>query len=165
MLPTPEIDIRVPRILLLSLHPIYAKLFFERTKRVELRRTRPRLSEGDLVLFYVTAPEQAIGGGGRVRKVLELPPRDIWRSVGDIAGISKASFERYFEGCDFGYGILFDVVWPFEPTIRRSAIKQSWPEFRPPQLYHYLTESEVRRLGVRIDNGELALLRDRTFTS
>jgi predicted transcriptional regulator len=149
---------KTPRILLLSLHPVYARRFFDKTKQIELRRTRPRLSEGDLALFYVTAPEQAIGGGGRVRTVLELPPGKLWRKAGPQAGIERSDFDQYFKDCELGYGIRFERVWPFEPALGRRTIARSWPGFRPPQLYQYLSEAEVRRMGLRIVNRELRLL-------
>jgi hypothetical protein len=91
--------------------------------------------------------------------VLELSPDKLWRRVGPEAGIAKADFDRYFEDCSIGYGILFERVWPFTPAVKRSTITRGWPGFRPPQLYQYLSEADAKRMGVQIVNRELSLLR------
>jgi predicted transcriptional regulator len=148
MLPSLELEINAPRILLLSLHPVYAKRFFDKSKQIELRRTRPRLSRGDFVIFYVTTPEQAIRGGGRVDEVLEMPPRRLWQKAANRSGIDRPTFDAYFQNCDTGYGISFDRIWEFPRGILRSTIARRWPDFRPPQLYQYLTVKDAERLGV-----------------
>ena len=56
--------------LLLSIHPEYAEKIFDGTKRVELRRVRPRLQNGDLVIVYVSSPVKAVCGAFRVDNVV-----------------------------------------------------------------------------------------------
>ncbi|HEY9294972.1 MAG TPA: hypothetical protein VIQ31_01115, partial [Phormidium sp.] len=59
-------------ILLLSIKPEYAKkIFKDQTKKVELRRVRTRLTEGDIVLVYVSSPEKVFVGSFEVEGVIE----------------------------------------------------------------------------------------------
>jgi predicted transcriptional regulator len=157
-LPAPELSLGTPRILLLSLHPVHARRFFDREKKIEFRRTKPRVVAGDFVVFYVTSPVQAICGGGLVEGVLALPPKMLWHQTSRCAGLGKEAFEGYFEGCSVGYGIGFERVWEFRRALDVKSIGSRWPDFRPPQLYQYLTAADARKLGLTVLNGQLRTL-------
>ena len=133
--------------LLLSIKPRFADSIFERKKRVELRRVRPRVSAGDLVLVYVSSPRCALEGAFEVERVLEAAPAQLWRSVQQTAGISEDEFHDYFRGCSQGYGIVVRRVWKLEPvtlaSLRRARI-------RPPQSYQYLDSAKALRLGTGV---------------
>ncbi len=49
-------------VLLLSMQPEYAKKIFNGEKTVELRRVRPKLIAGDLVLVCASCPQKALLG-------------------------------------------------------------------------------------------------------
>jgi len=157
-LPAIELSLDVPRILLLSLHPLYARKFFNGEKKIELRRTKPRLVGGDCVVFYVTTPVQAICGGGIVSKVLELPPRILWQKASRQAGVDRDEFDEYFAGCSTAYGICFEEIWEFSRVVGLGDIAARWPGFRPPQLYQYLTMSDARRIGLAVQSKRLRVL-------
>ena len=46
--------------LLISIKPEYAQKILDGEKTVELRKTRTRLKPGDIVLVYVSSPQQVI---------------------------------------------------------------------------------------------------------
>lgn len=134
------------KALLLSLKPRFADAIFLRTKRVELRRVRPRLSAGDLVLVYVTSPRCSLEGAFEVERVLEAKPAALWGHVAHNAGVTRAEFMQYFQGSSMAFGIVIRRVWRFAPlslsTLRKAKI-------RPPQSYHYLDSAVTSSLKLR----------------
>jgi predicted transcriptional regulator len=84
--------------LLLSVRPEYAEKIFEGIKTVELRRTRPRLCEGDVVIVYASSPTKALIGAFEVEKVIQKPLKDLWHEVQKKAGISYDD--------SYSYGII-----------------------------------------------------------
>src|SRR5512136_2806234 len=102
-------------ILLLSIHPRYVDAILSGTKRVEHRRQRPRLASGQ-ALIYATSPRKALVANFRVASVVRAPLAELWRSVRDVAGVSRGEFDAYFEGLKEGVGIwITDVVELAEP--------------------------------------------------
>lgn len=139
--------------LLLSIRPQYVASIFARTKRVELRRVRPRLQAGDLVIVYESEATKGIVGAFTVKGVTEAKPENIWRKHKDEAGVSKKEFDAYFSGVDVGYGIQIGAAWQLDSPILLSTLRQRRTGFRPPQSYHYLSHPDVLHLS----DGELNL--------
>ncbi|MDE2039589.1 MAG: ASCH domain-containing protein [Elusimicrobia bacterium] len=137
------------RALLLSIQPQHAEKIFKGTKRVELRRVRPRLVEGDLVLVYVSTPIKALRGAFEVKNVVEAPPRQLWHSVASDAGLTREEFFEYFSGASKGFGIRLRKVWSLAEPLQLSSLRRNWKRFRPPQSYQYLSGDEVRLIEGR----------------
>lgn len=132
-----------PNILLLSIQHKYASMIFEGGKQVELRRVRPRhLANGDLILVYVTSPEQALVGVLEVEKVIEMSPDELWQIVKDKAGITHESFHEYYRNSSTGFAIFLKKASSFESPIKLDQLRKEWSNFRPPQCYHYLKDRE-----------------------
>ena len=129
--------------LLLSIMPRYADAIFARSKRVELRRVKPRLGPGDLVLVYVTSPRCALEGAFEVERVLTEKPAVLWKHVSHNAGVTRDEFNHYFEGRDTAYAIVVKKVWRLAPV---TLAKMRKARIRPPQSYHYLDKSTASRL-------------------
>jgi len=132
--------------LLLSIKPRYADAIFAREKRVELRRVKPRVGPGDLVLIYVSSPRCALEGAFEVERVLEAKPSALWGHVSERAGINRAEFDDYFGEREMAYAIVVRKVWRLTPvtlsTMRRVKV-------RPPQSYQYLDKPTAARLALR----------------
>lgn len=132
--------------LLLSIKPRFADAIFARHKRVELRRVKPRVGPGDLVLIYVSSPRCALEGAFEVERVLEAKPSVLWGHVSDSAGISRDEFNHYFGDREVAYAIVVRKVWRLAPvtlsTMRRVKI-------RPPQSYQYLSAAAAAKLALR----------------
>lgn len=140
--------------LLLSIRPPFADAIFAGRKRVELRRTRPRLRAGDLVLVYVTAPHQELRGVLRVVRVEEAEPAAFWPLVEAVAGVGKTDFDDYFAGARQAFGIHFDHVYPFrEPVAAQTLHRGGWDGFQPPQGYRYLRPHEIGLLETLLEEG------------
>ena len=69
------------RALFISVKPKYANAILEGTKTVELRRTRPNLPDGSLVILYSSTPTRAVVGWAHLTGVREGTPIEIWDRV------------------------------------------------------------------------------------
>ncbi len=135
-------------ILLLSIHDEFAKKIFNGTKNVELRRIRPRINHGDLVLVYVPTPIKALLGAFRVDKVVEATPLSLWKEVKNKAGISRKHFDDYFNGASKGFGIFFQETWSLPEPLELANLRNLWPNFHPPQGYRYMNLDDLNIVGL-----------------
>ncbi len=134
--------------LLLSVRPKYADLFFSGRKQVELRRVRPRVKEGDLVLLYVSSPTKALMGAFQVKDVLHDTPAKLWRKTGHQTGITRKEFDFYYSDLPYGFAILASQVWKLEQPISLSRLRQRWVRFTAPQSYRYIRLRDLRWLAI-----------------
>lgn len=131
--------------LLLSIRPQYAEKIFDGTKRVELRRVRPRLQNGDLVVVYVSSPVKAVCGAFRVDYVVAGPPGDLWKKVRSRAAITREEFDAYFVGASKAVAIFFSEVFTLSQVITLDALRETLPDFQAPQGYQYVKEGDHLR--------------------
>lgn len=143
-------------ILLLSIKPEYAKkIFKDQTKKVELRRVRTRLTQGDIVLVYVSSPEKVFVGSFEVEEVIDSKAsrqelKKFWEEVKDYVGISRQEFDSYYKGASFIVGIRIKNIRPFENPVELERLQEKLSYLRPPQSYRYLEEREyeiIKALG------------------
>lgn len=135
------------RALLLSIQPRYADKIFAGTKRVELRRVRPKVEVGDLVLVYVSTPVKALTGAFEVKSVISAHPSELWALVKNEAGVTREEFFTYYAGAPMGYGIRLKKAWSLPTPIALISLRRAWSKFRPPQSYHYLPSEIVTRIA------------------
>lgn len=133
-------------VLLLSIRPEYAKKIFDGTKKIELRRVRPRLEQGDLVLVYASSPIKALLGSFEVERVIEKLVINLWQDAEKQAGINLQDFFNYYAGKSVGFGICLKNIHTFAPPVDLESLRKEWSDFRPPQGYRYLTPSEFERV-------------------
>ena len=112
-----------------------------------MRRVRPRVWAGGLVVVYEAAPTMAIVGAFRVADVIHDRPPALWRRVGQLAGLTRREFDDYFAGAARGFGILVREAWTFPEAVPLKALRESLPGFHPPQGYRYLNRREIRAIG------------------
>lgn len=134
--------------LLLSIQPEYANKIFDGSKKVELRRMRPRLGPGDLVLVYVSMPVKALVGSFQVERIVEAIPRRLWPEVRREAGVTRRAFESYYEGASMAYGILLGRTERFSEPIELSDLRELWSGFHPPRSFRYLTRAQTEHIKV-----------------
>lgn len=124
------------RALFISVKPQYAKAILDGTKTVELRRTRPNLPDGSLVILYSSTPTRAVVGWACLTGVREGTPIEIWHDYGAAAAIEEPDYDAYFDGTDQAFALeLEGVVAAVQPipldTIRSIGIQ-------PPQSWRYV---------------------------
>lgn len=130
-------------VLVLSIHHLYAERILSGRKKIELRRTRPRLRKGDIVLVYSPRPVMALVGGFDVKKLIEARPDKLWDLAGSISGISKTEFDEYYSGASRGFGIWIAKTWRLQKPLSLQELKRLWSNFSPPQSFRYLRADEV----------------------
>jgi len=130
-------------ILLISIRPEHAAKIFDGSKKVELRRVRPKVTSGDVVFVYVSAPVKALVGAFYVEKVVEASPRMLWGQVKDIAGINRARFDDYYNGAINAFGIFVQETRQLPKPVGLESLKDIVSSFRPPQSYRYITPTEA----------------------
>lgn len=136
------------KVLLLSIHPEHCDNIFKGIKTVELRRTRPNVKSGDIIIVYASSPEKSVKGIVSVEKVIELPIDQLWLSVRDRAAVDYELFLSYFSGASKGCGIFLEQGFCRPVTsIGLHDLRKSWSGFHPPQSYRYLKQNEIDIFG------------------
>jgi predicted transcriptional regulator len=133
--------------LLISIRPRFVESIFAGTKTVELRRVKPRLNVGDLVVIYASGITKGIVGAFEVEGVTTAAPRTIWRKHNGGSGLEKAEFDRYFDGVTVGHAIRIGKVWRLPSPVPLETLRKRQRGFRPPQSYHYWKLDELLRIG------------------
>jgi predicted transcriptional regulator len=113
-------------------------MIFAGTKTVELRRVRPTIETGDLVLVYVTSPTKELQGAFRVGKTVSGRPGSIWRQFGKRTGVTRAEFNAYFKGKNQAHALIIEEAWMLPKPVRLDCLRQEKQGFRPPQSFHYI---------------------------
>lgn len=129
-------------MILLSIKPEHANKIFNGEKTIELRRVCPKLSEGDLVIVYVSSPVKAIQGAFEVGEILIGSPLGLWRKIKNKTGLSWTQFNSYFSNSEIAYGLEIKKTWTYASPIKLNLLRKVWHNFTPPQSFRYLTDSE-----------------------
>ena len=131
------------KIILLSIHPKYAKKISDGTKRIEIRRVKPKyLNPTSIVILYVTSPEKKIMGAFRVKEIINKAPDELWKDVHETAGISYNDFNDYLQGVAVAVGIRFTEYWCSDQELTLKTIRDKITNFVTPQGFRYLTIEE-----------------------
>ncbi len=131
-------------ILVLSIRENHARDILEGRKKVELRRVRSKLEEGDVVLIYVPRPVMALVGGFVVKEVIVARPAQLWRQVGRVSGLTNHQFTDYYSGASTAFGICIDTTWRLDKPVSLAVLRRCWLPFNPPQCFRYLGAKEMR---------------------
>lgn len=128
---------RPQRDVVLSIRPHYSEKIMEGRKTVELRRRFPISAPGGTIAYiYATSPVRAMVGVAEIRDVLKLPVEQIWAEFEGAASVGRTDFQKYFQGLDFGFALLFDDVRSFSRPIPLDELRQKFG-FEPPQSFLY----------------------------
>jgi len=130
--------------LFLSIKPEFAEKILTGEKRVELRRTRPKIEPGDLILLYATAPWKRVTGYCTVECVMHGRPAHLWPEVRDRCAIKRSHYDAYFCGATTAFGIEVSNPHRFEDDLGLADLKDRCPDFRVPQSYRYVAYLEAR---------------------
>ena len=131
------------KVLLLSIRPAFSEKIFSGEKRVELRRLRPSVHAGDLVLVYTSSPSCELTGAFVVHAVKESTPDTLWAEVHTTCGITREQYDAYYRGSKKAYGIMVDRAWRLDVPLKLASMRKRQARFHPPQSYRYLTPSDL----------------------
>lgn len=129
------------RLVLLSLHPQYGRRILAGTKIYELRRRLPKEADQRIALLYLTSPDRILAGVARVKRVLGGTPDELWGRVSTSSGVSRDSYDRYFQGAEQAFALELEQATPLPRPFSLLDLRRLWPHFQPPQSFRYLYES------------------------
>jgi predicted transcriptional regulator/DNA-binding XRE family transcriptional regulator len=128
---------RAQRDVVLSIKPQYSDKILDGKKTVELRRRFPVSAPGGTIAYiYSTSPVRAMVGVAEIKDVLKLPVSQIWTEFEDTALIEKRDFDKYFEGLEYGFALLFEDVRTLRRPIPLAELREHFG-FEPPQSFLY----------------------------
>lgn len=130
-----------PKVLLLSIKPEYVNKILDGQKTVELRKTRPKIKEGDFILVYASSPQKSLVGWAEVQNIVCDSPKKLWKEVQYSAGITKQEFDSYYQKSRLGIGI--SIKFNSTQKLSLEKVRERWHQFKPPQSFYYLKEDEV----------------------
>ncbi len=132
--------------LFLSIKPKFVKRILSGIKKVELRRVRPSVTTGNLVLIYASSPQKELIAYTHVLEVNQDNPKQLWIDHNKEICLSKLEFDKYFHGSKVGVAIRFSSIHVFDTPHSLSNLRKLWPDFNPPQIYQYLSPDEYSPL-------------------
>ena len=132
--------------LFVSIKPEYAKKIINGEKTIELRKSRPSVKAGDYILIYATLPIKALMGFGKITRVIECSPEDMWINYSGALGIDKTSFDLYYANSLRAIGIEISSICKFNINISLSSIRSLYPNFSPPQTFRYLSKYKALKI-------------------
>ena len=132
------------RDVVLSIKPVYSEKILTGEKTVELRRRFPVAApHGAIAYIYSSSPVKAMVGTASIRDVWRLPVEQIWTEFESLAFIERPLFDKYFEGLEYGYAIVFDGVKSFSRPLPLDELREKFG-FEPPQSFLY-AKHDLRR--------------------
>jgi predicted transcriptional regulator len=134
-------DATAPRALLLSLRPQFAAAILNRTKTVELRRTRVAAPLGTRLVLYASAPVMAVVGIATLTDRITATPATIWRTYHNELGLRHAEFNEYLAGSNQATALTIA-----DPQALPDPFTLAWlrthATFQPPQSYRYIAATD-----------------------
>ena len=137
----------------LSIRPRFAELILSGAKSVELRRVRPKVIEGDLVLLYASSPVRELIGVCTVAWVEVAPTSELWKRHGRRSGLQRPEFDSYFEGAARSVAISVQDARRVIRPRTLDELRQRLPGFVPPQSFSYVSPDDLRRLEIVTEAG------------
>jgi predicted transcriptional regulator len=133
------------RALLLSVHPPFAESILAGTKTAEVRRQRPSVNPGTLIIIYATKPVGAIVGTARISEISSGSPEEMWKDHCAEIGISREEFDGYLDGVSSAYILGITRVQHLVPLLTLEQMREA-AAFQPPQGYRYVNRSMLNTL-------------------
>ena len=120
---------------LLSIKPEFVEKIFDGSKRYEYRKILFKNINVNKIIVYASSPVQMVVGEFEIDGVLTLKPEGLWRKTKLESGITKAFFDKYFDGRNIGHAIQIGKVVKYAQPLclnREFGIKH------PPQSFAYI---------------------------
>ena len=132
----------------IAVKPEYAYKLISGEKDIELRKTKPKVKQGDYVVIYASAPKKAVLGFGIIKGLILCSPEEMWGQHSDRLGIDEQQFLSYYENSNKSVGIELEKIKAINP-IGLEELRSFAPDFHPPQIYRYITNEEMHKVLVR----------------
>jgi len=139
------------KVTLISVKPEFALRILDGSKTIELRKSAPKVSEGDVIVLYSTSPEMAVIGYCTVKGLIKSSPKSIWESHSKELGIDKKRFFEYYQGRTSAIGIVLSNSTKLTEKVPLSKVRELMPTFQPPQTFKYLSFDFLTSLDSKIE--------------
>ncbi|TWT69722.1 ASCH domain-containing protein [Crateriforma conspicua] len=136
-------------MLFLSIHPKHVQAIVEGRKTVELRKRRPSIEPGCMVVIYATTPKCEVVAVATVDAIQVGDPETIWRDCGEMAAVSEDAFDDYYDGATKAVGIHLSDIAVFKKPVSLRELRRRWEGFQPPQQYRYLDSAQQKFIAAR----------------
>jgi predicted transcriptional regulator len=131
-------------VALISIHPRFVESIVAGTKNVEFRRRWSR-THVDALLIYATAPESSLVAVVKIDEVSHLGKGALWEKCKVLGGgLTRTELRQYFDGLPSGVALTLGARYAFARALPPASVLGR--DFRPPQSFRYLTDSELVRL-------------------
>ena len=121
--------------ILISLETRHAQNIYGGTKKVELRRRQLHINAGDVVWIYEKVPVGAITGNALITGVHVASPESLWGWFGEVSGLTKAEFFKYFGGLETACAIELAEAHRIRTPLTVAALSMAHGNFQPPQFF------------------------------
>lgn len=142
----------MPNFLFISVKPQFASKIVDGEKSIELRKSKPKVGQGDYILIYATKPFMKVVGFAKIEQIIDTNPQKMWDSYSEKLGINKLDYDNYFNNSNRAIGIQISSVCKFKKGFLLSDIKKIMPTFSPPQTYLYFSKFQILRNFIRLSN-------------
>lgn len=123
---------------LISLEERFAEGILSGNKLVELRRRPMRLAEGTTIWMYVKLPVGKVIGSAQVHSLHALAPTTLWKRYGDVSGLSRTEFFKYFSGVARGFVLVLTNPSRLPRPLPLERLRSLNDGFQPPQFFAHL---------------------------
>lgn len=127
----------------MSIKPVYAELIKTGQKTIELRRVAPKVKAGDVLVIYESSPVKRVTAFCEIEAIVVTEPNKLWENASNMAGITKDSFARYFEGKTQAAGIELGKVQILNVPKELGILSS---DMQAPQSYRYLSQEQFQML-------------------
>lgn len=127
-------------VFVLSVRPQYAAAIEDGTKQVEFRKKFSRSAVNASALIYATSPVQEFRVSASIADVVHDSPESLWNRFGNLAGCTKAEFDRYFAGSTLGVALPLANVRTLPTPVSAKSNSLQAAKFRPPQSFAMLAQ-------------------------
>lgn len=139
-----KLEVKNKKFLFISIKPEFANKIVSEEKTIELRKVKPKVSEGDYIVIYASSPIKSVIGYGKVKEVIVTSPETMWDKYSSTLGIDKQRYDSYFQGCDKAIGIKISEISRINP-IALDKLRKIDTDFHPPQIYRYVSNINICR--------------------
>lgn len=137
-------EVKSKKFLFISVKPEFANKIVSEEKTIELRKVKPKVSEGDYIVIYASSPVKSVIGYGMVKEVIITAPDVMWEKYSLTLGIDKQRYDSYYKGCDKAIGIKINKINRITP-ISLEKLRRIDADFHPPQIYRYVSNINICR--------------------
>lgn len=125
-------------IVLMSIHPKFAKKILSGQKLVEFRKTK-LAKDVKYILIYATSPQKKIVGYFKVDGIDIDTPKSIWDKYANVGCVEKKFYWTYYSNSNKAIAIKVGSVFELKNPLEYSSIFN----INPPQNFYYINNNTI----------------------